>query len=181
MYDPALFIWHHKNKSIGILGSHVDDFMFCGGTKFHTEVIENVKKKFKISAEANSSFKYLGILITQNKMGIKINQNSYIESLKAVDIPKNKSNEENLTKEELSQLRSISGQISWVASQTRPDISFESCKIANYGKSPDISYLKQANKTLRKLKNLNVEITIPNIGDMEKVESFVTQMQHMPV
>ena len=170
MYDPALFIWHHKNTLIGILGSHVDDFMFCGDARFHTDVIEGVKKKFKISAEASSSFKYVGILITQNENGIKINQSDYIQSMKEVEIRKNARNDEKLNKEELSQLRSISGQISWVASQTRPDISFECCKIANYGKNPDISYLKQANKTLRKLKNQNIDINIPNIGDMMKVE-----------
>ena len=65
-----------------------------------------------------------------------------------------------------SQLR----QISWVASQTRPDASFDSCRISNYGAKPDISYLKQANKAVRKLKNKDVEIKIPDIGDIAKVK-----------
>ena len=42
--------------------------------------------------------------------------------MKDVEIPKNKSNDEKLNKEKLSQLRSISGQISWVASQRKPDM-----------------------------------------------------------
>lgn len=41
-----------------------------------------------------------------------------------------------------------------------------------YGKNPDISYLKQANKTLRKLKNKDVEINIPHAGNMRWVEIF---------
>ena len=140
-YDPGLFIWHHENEIIGILGSHKDDFSYCGTTAFHAEVIDIIKKKFKISALASSSFKYLGLSISQDKSGIKISQSEYIENLRAVEIPHNRSNDEKLTNEELSQLRSISGQISWVASQTRPDVSFDSCKIANYGKNPNINNL----------------------------------------
>ena len=72
----------------------------------------------------------------------------------------------------MSQLRSISGQISWVASKTRHGTFECCCEIVNYGKNPDISYLKQANKTLRKLKNKDVEINIPHAGNMRWVEIF---------
>ena len=168
--DTQIHRWHHENKLVGILGCHVDDFSYCGTTNFHRNVIDTVKRKFKISAEASSCFKYLGLMISQDKSGIKISQKQYIESLMTVAIPRNKNNDEKLTSEELSQLRSISGQISWVASQTRPDASFDSCKISNYGTKADISYLKQANKAVRKLKNKDVEINIPDIGDIEKVE-----------
>lgn len=70
----------------------------------------------------------------------------------------------------MSRLRSICWNISWVLSQTRPNTAFESCRIANHGKNPDTEYLKQANKTLRKVKNKNVEIVIRNVCDMKKVE-----------
>lgn len=68
--------------------------------------------------------------------------------MKAVEVPRNKSNEEKLRIDEMSQLRSISEQISYEASELRPDIIFESCKIVNCGKNPYINYLKQANETL---------------------------------
>ena len=90
--------------------------------------------------------------------------------MKAVEVPQNKSKEEKLTKEEIFQFISISGQISWVASQTTPDIAVESCKITSYGKNIHISYPKQANKTKRKLKSKDVEITILNVGDTRRVE-----------
>ena len=128
------------------------------------------KSKFKISAEANSTFKYLGLQVNQNSAGIKISQQEYIDSLKPVEIKRNRTNNDIVTKEELSQLRSISGQISWVTSQTRPDVAFENCKIANYGKNPEVSYLKLANKTLRKLQNRRLDVVIPNLGDIHNVE-----------
>ena len=49
-------------------------------------------------------------------------------------------------------------------------MAFENCKIANYRKNPDVSYLKLANKTLRKLQNKKVDRVIPNLGDLSKVE-----------
>lgn len=71
-----------------------------------------------------TNFKYLDLFVCQINDGIKISQNNYIENLK--------SNEEILTKKEMSQLRLMTGTISWVRSQTRPDTTFRSCKIADY-------------------------------------------------
>ena len=56
----------------------------------------------------------------------------------------------------------------WTASQTGRNVASESCKITNYGKNPDIKYLKEANKTPRKLKNKDVEIHNPIVGDMRR-------------
>ena len=50
------------------------------------DVIKTVTKKFKISAEANNSFKYLDLLVSQTNNGIKISQKDYIENLKATEV-----------------------------------------------------------------------------------------------
>ena len=48
-YDNALFFWHDDNEMlIGILVSDVDDFAFAGSQNFHTTVIEEFNKTFKI-------------------------------------------------------------------------------------------------------------------------------------
>lgn len=78
---------------------------------------KTVKRKFKFSKEASNSFKYHGLLVSQNKNGIKISQNDYIENFRAVEVLGNKSNEEKLTKK-IFQFMSISGQLSWVTGQT---------------------------------------------------------------
>ena len=33
-YDHGLFIWQREKELVGILGSHVNDFLFCGSTMF---------------------------------------------------------------------------------------------------------------------------------------------------
>ena len=60
-YDNALFLWNDENGMlIGILVSHVDDFAFAESETFHTTVIEEFKKTFKIKQYENSSFRYVG-------------------------------------------------------------------------------------------------------------------------
>ena len=55
----------------------MDHFTYCGTAAFHAEVINIIKKKNKISVLTNSCFKYLGLSISQNKIGIKISQSEY--------------------------------------------------------------------------------------------------------
>ena len=171
-YDPALYMWYNMNQLSGILVTHVDDFLYCGTDQFLENVIAKQKKIFKISTQASTSFKYLGLNVIQDEetMEITIDQHDYIEQLNPAQIDRNESNERKLNKEEKTMLRSISGQIAWVTSQTRPDMAFESCQIANFGKSPDMKMLKEANKALRKLKSKKVRLKIPNVGDLAKVE-----------
>lgn len=52
----------------------------------------------------------------------------------------------------------------WVASQTRPDVSFETCAMSNTGKSPTVKMLFEANKAVTKLNSKKVEIKFPNLG-----------------
>ena len=47
-----------------------------------------------------------------------------------------------LTAEEKTDLKAFAGQLAWVAGQTRPDMAFECCHIANIGKNPTIEDLK---------------------------------------
>jgi len=169
-YDPALFMWYKDNSLCGILVVHVDDFFFCGIEEFHNQVISKIKKKFLISTEASCAFKYLGLAVSQIENEIEVNQNDYINTLKLVEIQRDNLNDRILDEDEKSKLRSISGQVAWVASQTRPDVSFDSCRIANRGKNPDIQLLKEANKSIRKMKNCEVTLKICNIGDLKKAE-----------
>ena len=60
-YDDALFLWHEENKLIGILVSHVDDFIYGGTDSWHEKVIQTIVKNFKISSMCAGTFKYVGL------------------------------------------------------------------------------------------------------------------------
>ena len=60
--------------------------------------------------------------------------------------------------------------MNWVASQTRPDISYDVCVIGNIGKQPKVKLLKTANRALKKLKNQSLALNYPSLGSPEKLE-----------
>ena len=174
--DNAMFMWYENDDIIGHLVSHVDDLNYTGTDKWQQDVLNVIKGKFKISAEAESHFMYLGLNVNQGDEEITIDQKHYIEKLQEIPLSaeRKKMNDEPATKEEKSNLRSLSGQMLWVTSQTRPDSAFGTCMMNNPGKNPTVKQIKEANKTVRKLKNSNnVMIKIPNVRSFDEIEVLV--------
>ena len=148
-YDNALLLWHDDiGMLIGIQVSHVDDFAFAGSQTFHTTVIEESKKTFKIKQHKNSSFRYVGLGINQTKDGILVDQMEYIHQIKPVQIHKSRAFRKNdkLTKEEKSQFRGFCGHMQWATSQASPDLGFETCVVSNVGKHATVKDTDEANK-----------------------------------
>ena len=69
-----------------------------------------------------------------------MDQNSYIAKIQPVYLERDctKEIDSELPKDEVSKLRSISGQLLWATSQTRLDVVFEGCQVGNYGKHPTV-------------------------------------------
>ena len=78
-----------------------------------------------------------------------------------------------LTKDEILSLKRLSGQLNWVASQTRPDLSFDVCSISNTGKSPKVKLMKDANKALKRGKANKLALIYPPLGDPKNFRIFV--------
>ena len=149
-YDNALFLWHDDNGMlIGILVSHIDDFAFAGSQNFHTTVVEEFKKTFKINQHENSSFKYVGFGISQTKDGMLVDQMEYIHQIKPIQIHESRAfiKNDELTKEEKSQFHSFCGQMQWATSQTCPDLGFGTCMISNVGKHTTVKDSQQRQPT----------------------------------
>ena len=174
-YDNALYLWfdnHDGNHLMGVLVSHVDDFAFCGSEKFHDSVIEKLKTTFYISVHETGSFKYLGLSVNQNSNGVSIHQDNYVSSIAPILVPQNRytQRDEELMQEDKVELKKFAGQMLWVSSQTRPDLSFETCSIGNTGKNPTMTLIHDANKALVKLKSKKVDIKFPPLGKPENLK-----------
>ena len=48
-FDEALFIWRNEGKLQGLIGCHVDDFIYGGSVLFNQQVIDKIKEKYEIS------------------------------------------------------------------------------------------------------------------------------------
>ena len=174
LYDDALFLWHSRDGKLeGILVSHVDDFVFCGTDDWHRKVLGEFKCRFKISSEGQGSFKYVGLKVHQTETEVYVDQCDYVRGLKEIKLSheKLKQKDDLLTHEEIGQLRSLSGQLLWVTSQTRPDCSFDSCVVSNYGNKPTIRNIIRANKAIRKVKSMtSSRLRFSNLGEPKKLK-----------
>ena len=175
--DNAMFMWYSETSEIvGHLVSHVDDFVYTGTAMWLRDVIDMIKKRFNISSECHGTFKYLGLNVNQTEGEIGMDQKHYVAKLQEIPIVNERKAlvNANLTAEEKSSLKSLSGQMLWVTSQTRPDMAYETCIMSNSGKTPTVRKIIDANKAVRKIKSSSeVGVKFPNIGKMDKADIVV--------
>lgn len=149
--DQAVFVWHSKDKSlVGIMVIHVDDFLFGGNEEFHESVISKFKEVFTIGLEETQAMKYLGISIAQKPDGIHMDTNRYLKSLKEIDTTGLGDKSRTLSSTEITSLKKLAGQINWITSQTRMDMAFDNCMLANSINKATVQTIFQANKYVRK-------------------------------
>lgn len=103
----------------------------------------------------------------QTTVGVQICQDLYVPNIVPITMAHSRiaKKTDELNVEEKSELKRLSGQMMWVASQTRPDLSFETCVMSNTGKHPSVKMIHEANKAVSKLKNQNLSLHFPNLGD----------------
>ena len=154
---------------------HVDDFVYCGTIEWHKQVMEVICKTFKISALNKGTFKYIGLNIDQLEAGIYIDQQDYINGIQCISVSAQRMKEKDslLNEVEKSQLRSLSGQLLWATSQTRPDCAFDACMAGNYGKEPTVRSILLANKCVKKLKGENVKVLFIGLQDISDIKVVV--------
>lgn len=172
LYDQSMFLWHEGGKLVGIVVAHVDDFTYCGTMKWLEGVMGEVFNGFKISRSNKGAFKYIGLNIEQAGDKIYVDQSQYIATLEKIEIraDRKKQINDSLTQEEKGILRSVCGQLLWVTSQTRPDVSFEGCILSNYGKSGTVKSLVEANKAIKCLKSKEVQLVFPGLGNPDQLK-----------
>ena len=151
--DPAVY-YYFTSCSEGVLITHVDDFMWSGTEKFRRSVIERIKNIFKISEENSEAFRYVGIEVFQDDQGVHIGQRKYTEELQEIkiDLSNKESNDRLITEDERKSLRSVVGQLNWLATQTRPDLSFSVSELGSNFKEATVKHLVKANKLVKRAK-----------------------------
>ena len=129
-FDGCLFSLVTKTPSgkphvRGCLGLHVDDGI-GGGDSYFREVIERLRVKYEFGAYNEGEFEFCGVRYFQWDDGsIEMNQDSYVQRIAPVEIPKFRRQEpqSSLTALETQQLRQICGSLQYAAVHTRPDLS----------------------------------------------------------
>lgn len=155
--DQALFMWYNDGSLSGIMACHVDDFIFGGTKTYHETVITRIRSLFIVGLEENTSMKYLGLQINQDSEGIHVSTKSYGMSLAQFgsDVC-SQSSSSTFSSDQLTAIKQSSGQINWLVMQSRPDIAYDSCMIANSMNSGNAKVFSSINKCIRRIQNQDV-------------------------
>ena len=66
---------------------------------------------------------------------------------------------------EITQARQLIGQLNWLATQTRPDLSYDVSGLSSILKQKNVDCLKQINRTIKKAKKEKSQVDIPDLGN----------------
>ena len=149
----------------------VDDYCWGGNQLFKVEVIDLIKKKFEISKQDVSVFKYLGLNISQHPNEIQVLQHDYTNGIEKLTIPESRLKNDPLNEDESHYLQVLAGQLNWLSIQTRPDIAFGNCQISVNMHKATIKELYNASKTINKAKSEKVGLRLTDIGDLKKAKT----------
>ena len=163
-----MYFWYNNQGQLaGVVATHVDDIIHgSGDPNFEETVMVPLKRKCEVGSEEVSEFRYVGMQIKQHGSVIKINQDHYLETLEVPADPTGE-DEQQLGPEGQEEFRSLVGKIGWLVNLSRPDLSFDhvslSCRLGH----ATVKDMKDAIRTMRKLKFESGEITVLDLGDMQ--------------
>ena len=170
--DPAGFYWYYNGQLEGVFLMHVDDYLWGGSANFVNLVISKLSKEFMIGQQSSEIFKYIGLEINQNDKGITLSQNEYVKSVQPIQISAGRANQKSVpcNEIEMKKFRSLVGQINWLSTQSRPDLSFDALELSCNMSHPRVEHILQGNKCLKKMSMSECYMQFPNLGDLKKVQ-----------
>ena len=129
-FDEAFFFLKSENKLAGLMSVHVDDFL-NGGNNIFRDQLAQLKSQVTFGEELPAPFKFLGTNVKQNEdMTISINQKEYSDEIEPMEISNKKAKMRVLNQDEQYQYRKVVGQLNWLSSQSRPDLSYDVCQLS---------------------------------------------------
>ena len=170
-YDNGLFSYFFNGKVEGMICVHVDDFLWCGTNHFKTEVIDKIAGMFSIGSYEKGMFKYVGLnILSGGNSHCTIDQIFYASSIKKIPISRARLNNKNseLNKKEKGQYRAHVGQLNWLATQTRPDIAFDTCFLSGSYTNATVGDLLKVNKLIDRVKHQCVKVAFPSMRKIEE-------------
>ena len=169
MTDSCLFYYHKNDKLQGLLLLHVDDMLSCGSSLFEKDIMINLRKKYTFGKISKNNFEYTGIFIFQNdKKEIFLNQNAFSKNMPLFSYT-NQHCDNLLGKKENRYIRRTTGQLSWLASQTRPDLSFDAFYLSTKLNKATFKDAMDSVKSTKKAYERNVSLKFSKLGPIEKL------------
>ena len=173
--DKGVFFLIKDNKLIGFVALHVDDFLHAGNDYFNKVVIPKVLAIFKVGKSESRDFLYTGIRIKQDDKSIKVDQEKYIKNVQipSLDLSQLKDKKREMSQNELTLLRQLTGMVNWAQRSTRPDLSFETIELSTKFKGGKVEDLIHAKNVAARLKKFDVTVTTSDVGDFNDCQVWI--------
>ena len=174
-HDAALFYLIKDGKLQGFIGLHVDDFLHAGNQFFNSQIMPKILSIFKVGKAEVGEFVYTGFRMKQTSNHIILDQNDYVEGIDMpkVDAKRLLQKEDEMTQDELTVLRKLTGILNWAVRATTPEFSFDLIEQSTHFKGGNVQSLAQAQKTLAKLKQANAFVKISAIRDLKNAQIWM--------
>lgn len=165
--DPALFYFMKDGKLIGLMASHVDDFLHAGDEVFERAIMERVRSRFVAGKLEVAQFAYVGFQVVQGNTGILMDQKEYMQGLEGVEVSPQRALQKKqlLTSSEQTHLRELVGRINWAVQGSRPDIGFDMVELSTRFHEGKVEDLTRAMKIIRRLKVEDASVVFPSLGE----------------
>ena len=83
---------------------------------------------------------------------------------------RNRNSDESLSTEESRELKEVAGQLSWVVSQTRPDLSFDALELNIMKNKLTVEQVSRANKAIPMLKRSKTDLVYPRLDSFNQFQ-----------
>ena len=155
--DPCCWGFFNEDRTpIGWVCGHVDDFLF-GGQKGDVKweaIKAQIKERFKWGQWEQGRFVQCGVLVEQTETGFMLSQPDYLNAVNEIHVTRPRWNDPSapITPQELFQLRSVLGALSWHANQVAPVWSAPVGMLLSRIHQGTVQEIIETNKLLQKAK-----------------------------
>ena len=149
--DEAFYFPHDEKGNLeGMVSSHIDDFYLAGANIFLEEITKKIADKLEISKLEDNEFRFTGMDVKKEGEVIIVSMEGYAKSLEKIEI-RTELPDDPLTKVEMKMYRKYVGKLSWLASNTRPDLAIHVLNSARKQKNAVLKDLKDMNRIVEKI------------------------------
>ena len=170
-YDPALFYMKDKNTAelLGVITTHVDDFLLMGNQKWLDEMAKKIGEKFVIGRVESENFVYCGHRIKMKDGVLTLDQREFAEEVRPMVIKPDRRRQTNqpVTDAERKMLRSYAGKLGWLARTTRPDLYFAQIEASCAVTKATVGDLKDLAKAVARVGQQDSITSVPRMGDIK--------------
>ena len=163
--DEAAYYKMRNGKLACILVTHVDDFGIASSREFFNEMIEALKKQLKISKIEEDEFRFTGIDVKRKNGVITVSMDAYAESIENIKEFRDVSPGESLTFLESKVYRKFNGKLAWLASNARPDLSYEAHMMSKKASKATMADLRDTERIMTKINERKNTFEFMEIGD----------------